>query len=116
MGYIWAFVVAGAICALAQLFYVYTKWTPAHILVGFTVAGAILEGLGLYRPLQALGGGGALVPVSGFGASVTRGVVEGAQKMGWEGLFAGVFAYTGLGLAAAIIFGFLIAMVARPRG
>jgi stage V sporulation protein AE len=114
--YLWAFLVAGSICAVGQLFYSYTKFTPAHILVGFTVAGAVLEGLGLYKPLQAFGGGGALVPVSGFGASVTRGVVQEAQAMGWEGLFTGVFDITGLGLATAIIFGFLIALVARPKG
>jgi stage V sporulation protein AE len=113
--YLWAFLVAGGICAIAQLFYEFTKLTPAHILSGLTVAGAILEGLGLYKFIQNLGGGGALVPVSGFGASVTRGVVQQAQEFGWEGLFSGVFEFTGLGLAAAIIFGYLIALISRPR-
>jgi stage V sporulation protein AE len=113
--YLWAFLIAGGICALAQIFYEFTKLTPAHILSGLTVAGAILEGLGLYKPIQELGGGGALVPVSGFGASVTRGVVQQAKQFGWEGLFSGVFEFTGLAIAAAIIFGYLIALVARPR-
>lgn len=100
---------------LVQIAYVYSKYTPAHILVTITVAGALLQGLGLYEPLLRFAGGGALAPVSGFGASVTRGVVQEAQRLGWEGLFTGVFEITGLGLSAAIIFGLLAALVARPR-
>jgi stage V sporulation protein AE len=115
LSYLWAFLASGGVCVLAQLLYEYTKWAPAHVLVLFTVAGAILEGVGIYQPFQRWAGGGALVPVSGFGASVTRGVVAGARSMGWEGLFSGVFEYTGLGLAAAIIAGFSIALVARPK-
>lgn len=115
MGYLWAFLASGGVCVLAQLFYEYTTWVPAQILVLFTVTGAILEGLGVYQFFQKWAGGGALVPVSGFGASVTRGVVAGARSMGWEGLFSGVFEYTGLGLAAAIIFGFFIALIAQPK-
>ena len=115
MSYLWAFLVAGTICLLAQLLYIYTKLTPAHVLVLFVVAGAILEGIGVYTPFQEFAGGGALVPVSGFGAAVTRGVVHEAKALGWEGLFSGVFEYTGLGLAAAIVFGFLVALVARPK-
>ena len=115
MSYLWSFLVAGAICVVAQLLYEYTRMVPAHVLVLFTVIGAILEGVGVYQPLQDFAGGGALVPVSGFGAAVTRGVVQEARSMGWEGLFSGVFEFTGLGLAAAIISGFLIALVARPK-
>jgi|SRR5690554_1093630 stage V sporulation protein AE len=115
MGYLWAFLAAGGLCVLAQLLYEYTKWTPAHILVLFVVTGAILEGLGVYPWFQRWAGGGALVPVSGFGASVTRGVVLGGRDMGWEGLFSGVFEFTGLGLAAAIITGFIIALIAAPK-
>ncbi|NLN18179.1 MAG: SpoVA/SpoVAEb family sporulation membrane protein [Firmicutes bacterium] len=115
MGYVWAFLASGLVCVLAQLLYEYTKWTPAHVLVLLTVTGAILEGLGVYRLFQNWAGGGALVPVSGFGASIARGVVAEGQRMGWEGLFSGVFEYTGLGLAAAIIAGFFIALVAKPK-
>ncbi len=115
MIYFWAFLVGGAICALAELAYDYTKLAPAHVLVILTITGAVLQGLGLYEPLLQFAGGGALAPVSGFGASVTRGVVQEAQSLGWEGLFTGVFEFTGLGLAAAIIFSFLVSLIARPK-
>ncbi|HHW09938.1 MAG TPA: SpoVA/SpoVAEb family sporulation membrane protein [Firmicutes bacterium] len=115
MIYLIAFLVGGAICVLAQLAYDYTKYTPAHVLVGLTVIGAALEGFGLYKPLLNVAGGGALVPVTGFGASITRGVVQEASRLGWEGLFTGVFEIVGLGLATAIILGVLLSILAKPK-
>lgn len=116
MDYVWAFLVGGALCVIGQALYTYTKLTAAHVLVLFTITGALLEGIGVYEALQNFAGGGALVPVSGFGASIARGVVQEVEGMGWEGLFTGVFELTGLGIAAAIIFGFFIGSVARNKG
>lgn len=114
--YFWAFAIGGFICAAAQALFMHTKWTPAHILVGIVVAGAVLNGLGLYEPLIAFSGAGALLPVSGFGSAIVSGVVQEVRTLGYEGLFTGVFELTGLGIAAAIVFGFLFALVAKPRG
>lgn len=114
--YVTAFVVGGAITALAQ--FVTMRWpkvTPAHILVSLTVIGAILGAFGIYDSFIQFAGAGALIPVSGFGASITKGIMEETQRLGWEGLFTGAFEIVGLGLAAAIVFGFVIGLVARPR-
>ena len=54
--YIMAFLVGGLICALGQLFLDFTNYTPAHLLVGVVVIGAILSGLGLYEPLISIAG------------------------------------------------------------
>jgi len=116
MVYVWAFIVGGAICALAQVVLMYTKLTQAHVLVGLVCLGALLNGLGLYEPLIQFAGGGALTPVSGFGSAVVSGIVHEVRRLGWIGLFTGVFELTGLGIAAAILFGFSLALVARPRG
>jgi len=110
-----AFMVGGAICTVGQLLLEYTKLTSAHIIVAFTVAGALLSGLGLYEPLLRLAGGGALIPVSGFGNAVTAGIISEARRMGWVGLFTGAFELTGLGVTAAVVFGFLAALVSAPR-
>lgn len=115
MIYVWAFIVGGLICGIAQLLLMYTKLTPGHVLVLFASAGALLNGLGLYEPLLSFAGGGALTPVSGFGSSVVSGIVQEVRRLGWIGLFTGVFELTGLGLAAAILFGFGFALVARPK-
>jgi len=113
--FIIAFLVGGAICALAQLVLDTTKLTPAHVLVGLVVLGAVLNGLGFYEPFQEFAGAGALVPVLGFGSSITKGMVSEVKRLGWEGLFTGAFEITGLGLAAAIIFSSIIALVSKPK-
>jgi len=115
--YFWAFVVGGLICALVELIYIYfPRLTPGHLLVGLTVTGAVLNGFGWYDALIKFAGAGALIPVSGFGASITRGVLHETQKLGWEGLFTGTMEFVGLGIAAAVLFSTLVALVAVPKG
>ncbi len=47
-----AFVVGGLICVIAQLIIELTPYsiTPAHILVGYVVGGAVLSGIGCNQP------------------------------------------------------------------
>lgn len=115
MQYLIAFVVGGAICALAQLVLDTTKYTPAHVLVGLVCLGAVLNGLGIYEPFQNFAGAGALVPVLGFGSSITSGMLSEVERLGWEGLFTGAFEITGLGLAASIVFSSVIAFLRKPN-
>ncbi|NLM53618.1 MAG: SpoVA/SpoVAEb family sporulation membrane protein [Firmicutes bacterium] len=115
VSYVIAFVTGGLICAAAQLVLEYTNLTPAHVLVGLTVLGAILGGIGVYEPFLQVAGAGALVPVSGFGSSIAKGMLSEIKRLGWEGLFTGAFEITGLGLAAAVVFGSLVAVAAKPR-
>lgn len=115
MQFLIAFVVGGLICAGAQLVLDTTKLKPAHILVGLVILGAILNGLGVYEPFQEFAGAGALIPVLGFGSSIAKGMLAEVQHLGWEGLFTGAFEITGLGLAAAIIFSTVIALICKPR-
>lgn len=115
MSYLSAFAVGGLICALGQLLLDLTALTPAHVLVLFTVLGALLSGLGLYQPLLEAAGAGALIPVSGFGHAVATGAIAEAKRLGIIGVFTGAFELTGLGLTAAIVFGFLIALVFSPK-
>ncbi len=115
ISYIWAFLIGGLICGLAQLVLDHTNLTPAHVLVGLTMLGAILTGLGLYQPIVDLAGAGAVVPVSGFGNAITTGMINEAKRLGWIGLFTGAFEFTGLGVTAAIIFGFIFAVLSVPK-
>ncbi len=50
MDYIVAFLIGGLICGLGQLVLDLTTLLPGHMLVLFTVLGAITGGLGLYQP------------------------------------------------------------------
>ena len=67
MIYVGAFLVGGALCAIAQILIDKTKLTPARILVGYVVTGAVLTAVGVYEPLVKFAGAGATVTLTGFG-------------------------------------------------
>ena len=113
--YIKAFLVGGAICAIGQIFIDKTKLTPARILVGFVVAGVILSALGIYQPLIDFAGAGATVPLSGFGHLLAKGVRNAVNDMGFLGIFTGGIGATAGGITAAIVFGFIAALLFKPK-
>lgn len=118
MEYFWAFIVGGAICVIGQLMMDLTSYrvTPAHVLVTFVVAGALISALGLYQPLVNLAGAGATVPLSGFGHLLTQGAIKGVNEDGFLGAFSGGVAAAAAGITAAVVFGYLAALAFKPRG
>lgn len=80
------------------------------------VAGAVLDGLGLYEPLIDFAGAGATIPITSFGNSLVHGAMAEAQRHGLVGVITGIFEVTSAGISAAIIFGFIAALVFRPKG
>ncbi len=114
MEYIRAFAVGGAICAVGQVLIDYTKLTPARILVAFVVIGVVLGGLGVYQPLIEFAGAGASVPLTGFGALLAKGVKEALAEYGMFGVLAGGLTASAAGITAAILFGFLAALIFKP--
>ena len=76
MMFLKAFIVGGLICVIGQLLIDLTKLTPAKILVLFVCVGVLLGGLGIYQHLIDFAGAGATVPLTGFGASLAKGVKE----------------------------------------
>lgn len=117
MKFILAFVVGGLICVIGQLWMDLTRSsiTPAHILVGFVTAGAILSAFGLYQPLVDFAGAGATIPLSGFGHSLAQGAIKAVQQKGLIGAFAGGLEATAVGIAAAVVFGYVTAVLFNPR-
>jgi len=115
MDYIRAFVIGGGICVIGQLLLSLTRLTPARILVAFVTAGVILSALGLYEPLVELAGAGATVPLTGFGYSLGKGAIEAVTEKGVIGAFTGGITATAGGIAAAIVFGYLFALIFTPK-
>ena len=115
MQYLWAFLIGGAICTVGQLLLSFTRLTSARILVLFVVAGAVLGGLGLYQPLVDFAGAGASVPLLGFGNALAKGAIEGAKEHGVLGALSGGLSATAAGISAAILFGWLAALIFRPK-
>lgn len=111
-----AFLVGGLLCALAQLILDKTKANPAIIMVSAVSVGAVLSGLGLYAPLVKLGGAGATIPLTGFGHLLVTGMVEDAQRTGLFGILTGGFRAASSALMAAVVFGYLMAILFNPKG
>ena len=109
------FVVGGIICIIGQILIDKTKLTPARILVIFVTTGAILGGLGLYKYLIDFAGAGATVPLTGFGANLAKGAIEEVQNSGLLGAFIGGVKASAGGIAAAVFFGYLASLIAKPK-
>ena len=114
MEYLNAFLCGGALCAIGQILIDKTRLTPARILVGYVVAGVILGGLGLYEPLVRWGGAGATVPLTGFGYNLAKGVRDAVTQDGWIGVLTGGLTAAAGGISAAVLFGFLGALLFKP--
>ena len=111
MEYVWAFVVGGLICVVGQLLIDLTKLTPARILTSYVVAGVILGAVGLYKPLVDFAGGGATVPLTGFGYLLSKGVREAVDENGLIGAFMGGFTACAAGVGAAVFFSLIAALI-----
>ncbi len=115
MSYFWAFVVGGAICVVAQILIDKTKLTPARILVSYVVAGVFLGGIGLYEKLVDFAGGGATVPLTGFGYVICKGVKTAVDSEGLVGVLKGGLTASAGGITAAIFLGLLSAVIFKSK-
>ncbi len=111
MEYIKAFLVGGTFCLIGQLLIDFTKLTPARILVAYVVAGVILGGLGLYKPIIDFAGAGATVPLTGFGYLLSKGVKQAVAENGLLGALTGGLEASAGGITAAVIAGLIVALL-----
>ena len=115
MDYLITFLVGGLICALAQILVVRTNITTSRILVLFLSIGIILQTLGVYPYFKDFAKAGASVPIIGFGASLAKGAIEGAQANGLLGALQGGLEATAGGIATAIFMAFIVALIFNSR-
>ena len=110
-----AFIVGGAICAAGQVLIDRTKLTPARILTGCVVTGVVLSALGIYGPLADFAGGGATVPLTGFGHLLAEGVRSAVDERGLIGVLTGGLTAASGGIGAALLFGLAAALIFPQR-
>ncbi|MBP5349600.1 MAG: SpoVA/SpoVAEb family sporulation membrane protein [Clostridia bacterium] len=115
LDYLLAFLVGGLVCLLAQLLIDLTKMTPARILVVYVVLGVALGAVGLFEPLADFAGCGITVPLIGFGGNVARGVREAVSETGLLGALTGGLSAASGGTAAALCFGYLVALFCHSK-
>jgi len=110
-----AFVTGGIICVIAQLLIDYTKITPARIMVIFVVTGVVLGVLGIYPAIVDFGGAGATIPLTGFGNTLAKGVMKAVIETGLVGVLTGGVKAAAAGISSAITFGYIMAIVSKPK-
>ena len=115
MALIKAFCVGGVLCALGQVFIMRTKLTSSRILVGYVTAGVILTALGIYEPFVEFAGAGATVPLTGFGYLLASGVRDAVAEKGIFGILTGGVTAAAGGITAAIVFGYMAALIFKPK-
>ena len=79
------------------------------------VAGVFLQAVGVYQYVVDWGGAGATVPLTGFGYSLAKGVARAVAEKGLLGIITGGLTATSGGIAAAVVFGLLMAILCRPK-
>ena len=114
MDYLNAFICGGILCAIGQIFIDKTQLTPARILTGYVVAGVFLQAIGVYQYLVDWGGAGATVPLTGFGYNLAKGVAKAVGEKGVLGIITGGLTAAAGGIAAAVFFGLLAALIFKP--
>ena len=107
--------VGGLICVAAQIIVITTKITPARILVIFLMIGAILGGFGVYNYVIEWAGAGATVPITGFGNTLARGAINGANTDGFFGALGGGLVAASAGVAVSIGLSYLVSFFTNSR-
>ena len=115
MQYLQAFLCGGVLCAVGQLLIDKTQLTPARILTGYVVAGVLLQAVGVYQAVADWGGAGATVPLTGFGYALAKGVEKAVAQQGLLGALTGDLTAASGGIAAAVVFGVVMAALCKPR-
>lgn len=115
MNYVWAFVTGGIICVLSQILMDTTKMLPGRVMVTLVCTGAVLGAIGLYEPLLEFAGGGAAVPLTGFGYNLWKGIKEAVDSDGFIGLFRGGFKMAAVGTSSALIFSYIASWIFQPK-
>ena len=115
LDYLWVFLIGGLICMLGELLIITTNITSARILVTFVLIGVFLEAIGIFDYISDFAKAGINVPIIGFGASLAKGAISAVKTSGVLGVFTGGLTATAGGIAAAIGFAFLFALIFKSH-
>ena len=119
-----AFVIGGLFCVLGQL--INFLWQNLNLSSEETSAltsstmifiGALLTGIGVYDDIARYGGGGTLVPITGFANSIASPAIEYKTEGYILGVGAKMFTIAGpvlvYGISASVIYGIIYYFIAK---
>lgn len=112
--YISVFLTGGLVCLIGQILINKTKMTSGRILVIFLLTGILLEAFGLFDYIKKFAYAGITIPIIGFGSTLAKGAIEGSEINLLEAITGGMKSVAG-GLSAAIVFGFIFAVIFKSH-
>jgi stage V sporulation protein AE len=115
MIFLYAFLIGGAICMLAQVVLDLFELTPGVITAIFVMLGAVLEFFDIYDKLIKFSGAGALLPITSFGHSLADGAYNKAVETNFLGIFTGMFSNVSAGITFAIVLSVLTVVFFKPK-
>ena len=115
MIFLYAFLVGGVICMLAQLVQDFFKLTPGHVTAIFVSLGALLDFFDIYDKLLDFSEAGAMLPITNFGHSLAHSAYESAINTNYFGILTGMFSKVTAGIVLAIVLSVVAALVSKPR-
>ncbi len=115
MIYLYAFLIGGLICGIAEVIQTLFKLTPGHVTGIFVIVGVFLDFFNFYDKLIEIAGAGALLPITSFGHSLVDAAMKGANEHGFIGIFTGVYSSTSAGIALAIVLSVFAGLFFKPR-
>ncbi len=115
LDYLWVFLIGGAVCMIGEILIITTNITSARILVTFEMVGLFLQAIGVYDYISEFAKAGVNVPIIGFGASLAKGAISAVETHGLLGAFTGGLSATAGGIAAAVSFAFLFALIFKSH-
>ena len=115
MIFLYAFLVCGVICMLAQIIFDFFDLTPGVITAIFVMLGSLFEFFDLYDKLIDFSEAGALLPITSFGHSLADGAYKRAIETNYFGIFSGMFDKVSSGISVAIILSIIAAIIFKPK-
>ncbi len=115
MNFIFAFLLAGLVCGIAQIILDNTKLTAGHITSLFTALGSVLAFFDIYPYLIEKCGAGATILISNFGNVLYQGGIDGYKSLGFLGIFTGLLEKASGVVVAAIVFAFIMGIFFKPK-
>ncbi len=113
--YLKVFAIGGLVCMIGQVLVITTKMTSARILVTFLLLGVFLEAVGAFEPMKQFAGSGVTIPIMGFGYSLAKGAIEGANSSGILGVLTGGLTATAAGITVAVVVAFVVALIFNSK-
>lgn len=124
---VYAFLVGGAICTIAEIFQFFlvrygVQVEDARGLVSIIMIflGALLTGIGIYDKIAVFGGAGTVVPITGFSNAIVSPAMEFKKEGFVFGVASKMFTIAGpvlvYGIGSSVIVGIIYYIVQRFIG